>query len=265
MDEIMYDHNSVLICLILLVTMVAGLEIGFRGGSKWRERIGDGQRTQLNAVQGSLLGMLALLLGFTFSLALQRFDDRSKAVVDEANAIGTALLRASVLDATVSTEATASLRAYIDLRVHSAGVSLDYHDERDDLLVRSEQVQAELWSQVQRALQIDDRPATTGLYLQALNDMFDAYGRRDAALSRHVPEAVLFLLFLTFVMVSTIVGITSGAHGGRPPKSMIAMVTLIVMLVFIIIDLDRPRRGIIEIDQSSLIKLQQPASSGRTP
>lgn len=253
----MYDHSSILICALLLATMVIGLEVGFRGGNRWRERIGDGQRSQLNAVQGSLLGLLALLLGFTFSLALQRFDDRSKAVVDEANAIGTALLRARVLDASVSSEASASLGAYLELRVRSAGVSLDHHDERNELLARSEQVQADLWTQVQRALQIDDRPATTGLYLQALNDMFDAYGRRDAALARHVPEAVLYLLFLTFVMVSTIVGITSGAHGGRPPLSMVAMVALIVLLVFVIIDLDRPRRGIIEIDQSSLTELQQ--------
>ncbi|MEQ8205673.1 MAG: hypothetical protein RIA65_05820, partial [Woeseia sp.] len=111
----------------------------------------------------------------------------------------------------------------------------------------------------------DDRPITTGLYLQSLNEMFDSYGRRDAALARHVPEAVLFLLFLTFVMVSTIVGITSGAHGGRPPLSMVAMVTLIVMLVFIIIDLDRPRRGVIEIDQSSLTKLLQPTSVRASP
>jgi hypothetical protein len=257
MDEIMYDHSSILICFILLIAMLVALELGFRGGRLWQDKINDGQKSQLGAVQGSLLGLLALLLGFTFSLALQRFDDRSKAVVDEANAIGTALLRSQLIDASVRDDALNSLRAYLDVRVRTASVSLDHHDERESLLAQSEIIQAQLWEQVERAVELDGRAITSGYYLQSLNEMFDSYGRRDAALDRHVPEAVLFLLFLTFVMVSTIVGITSGASGGRPPASMLIMVTLIVLLVFIIIDLDRPRRGIIEVDQRSLTGLQE--------
>lgn len=253
----MYDHSSVLICFILLIAMIAGLELGFRGGRLWQERVNDGQKSQLGAVQGSLLGLLALLLGFTFSLALQRFDDRSKAVIDEANAIGTALLRTSLLDASVRDDATSSLRAYLDLRVRSSAVSLDHHDERSAILLDAQNIQSELWQQIQRAILADDRTVTTGFYIQAVNEMFDAYGRRDAALERHVPEAVLFLLFLTFVLVCLIVGITSGATGARPPASMLMMVVLIILLVFIIIDLDRPRRGMIEIDQTSLTELQQ--------
>ena len=257
MDEVMYDLNSILICFLLLIAMIVALELGFRGGRIWHNKGSDGQKSQLNAVQGSLLGLLALLLGFTFSLALQRYDDRSKAVVDEANAIGTAMLRSQLIDASVRDDSLNSLRNYLELRIRSSNVSLDQHDERAALLIESEVVQASLWELVGRAVELDARAITSGYYLQALNEMFDSYARRDAALNRHVPEAVLFLLFTTFVMVSTIVGITSGASGGRPPASMLIMVTLIVLLVFIIIDLDRPRRGIIEVDQSSLTSLQQ--------
>ena len=253
----MYNHSSILICFILLIAMIAGLELGFRSGRLWQKQVNDGQKSQLGAVQGSLLGLLALLLGFTFSLALQRFDDRSKAVVDEANAIGTAMLRTMQLDASVRNDAASSLRAYLDLRVRSAAVSLDLYDERVAILAEAQKIQSDLWAQVQRAVVADERTITTGFYIQALNEMFDAYGRRDAALARHVPEAVLFLLFLTFIMVCVIVGITSGVSGARPPASMLMMSILIVLLVFIIIDLDRPRRGIIEIDQSSLTDLQQ--------
>ncbi len=264
MDEVMYDLNSILICFLLMIAMLVALEIGFRGGRLWQDRVSDGQKSQLGAVQGSLLGLLALLLGFTFSLALQRYDDRSKAVVDEANAIGTAMLRSQLIDASVRDESLNSLRNYLDLRIRSASVSLDHHEERAELLNLSEVVQASLWEQVARAVELDSRAITSGYYLQALNEMFDSYARRDAALNRHVPEAVLFLLFITFVMVSTIVGTTSGASGGRPPASMLIMVSLIVLLVFIIIDLDRPRRGIIAVDQSSLTNLQQ-TQLGRLP
>lgn len=264
MDEVMYDLSSILICFLLMIAMLIALELGFRGGRIWQDRVNDGQKSQLSAVQGSLLGLLALLLGFTFSLALQRYDDRSKAVVDEANAIGTAMLRSQLIDASVRDDALNSLRNYLDLRIRSAGLSLDQRADRGDLLQESEGVQGSLWDQVERAVELDSRAITSGYYLQALNEMFDSYARRDAALNRHVPEAVLFLLFLTFVMVSTIVGITSGASGGRPPASMLIMVSLIVLLVFVIIDLDRPRRGIIAIDQTSLLSLQQ-TQLGRLP
>lgn len=253
----MYDLNSILICTILLVAMALALEAGYRGGRLRARQNDEPRKQQLGAVQGALLGLLALLLGFTFSLSLQRFDDRSKAVVDESNAIGTAMLRAQLLDASVRPEAEAALREYLSFRVAAGQLALSDEDERGALLARATGLQQALWEQAQQALAVDDRPITTGLYVQALNEMFDSYGQRDAALNRHVPEPVLFLLFLTFVMVSLIVGITSGASGHRPPASMLVMVLLIVLLVFVIIDLDRPRRGLIEVNQGALVELHR--------
>ena len=86
--------------------------------------------------------------------------------------------------------------------------------------------------------------------------MIDSYGRRDAGLNRHVPEVVLFLLYVALVISGGVVGLSSGLSGHRPSRgSSFAMVLLVVGMVFIIIDLDRPRRGLIRVSHAPLIDL----------
>jgi Na+/H+-dicarboxylate symporter len=122
-----------------------------------------------------------------------------------------------------------------------------------------------LWRHVGEAVAIDDRPVTTGLFIQALNEMIDAYGSRDAALNRHVPEAVLLLLLGTFVLTAALVGYSSGLVGHRVSLATYVLVVLIVLLVFLIVDLDRPRRGLIEVSQQSLIDLQTVEGAAAPP
>ena len=90
--SVMYDQSSVLIVGLLFVGLVLGIEAGYRISRRFRAHVNKSVRTQINAIQASMLGMIALLLGFTFSQSLERHDARSEAVVDEANAIGTAYL-----------------------------------------------------------------------------------------------------------------------------------------------------------------------------
>jgi len=96
MKEIMYDHNSVLIVSALFICMLLAMEIGFRSGRR-RQAYATEAITQANAVLAAMLGLLALLLAFTFSAALQLYEDRSHTVVAEANAIATTYLRAHLL------------------------------------------------------------------------------------------------------------------------------------------------------------------------
>jgi hypothetical protein len=256
MKEIMYDQSSFLIAAVLLASMLAAIEFGYHMGARAQARASEPQKGQVNAVQAALLGVLALLLGFTFSLALQRHDSRSAAVVDEANAIGTAWLRTDLLPEPVRADAKKLMRRYVDLRVEASTVALDDPAARTALTGQSSQVSAALWSAAVRAVELDPRPATSGLFMQAMNEMIDAYGRRDAALARHVPEIVLFLLYGTFLLTGGIVGYASGISGHRSTFATYIMVSLIVLLVFIIIDLDRPRRGLVEVSQQSLLDLQ---------
>ncbi len=252
----MYDINSVLIAVVLLISMVAAIEAGYLIGLKSNKSANEDAKAHVNAVQASILGILALLLGFTLSLSLQRFDNRSEAVVDEANAIGTAYLRAQLLPSGLRNNVQSLLRSYLDLRVDASALSIVNGAEREIMLAKTLQSQSTLWDCARQAAQIEPNPVTSGLFIQALNELIDNFGKRDAAINRHVPEVVLLLLYGTFLMTGGIVGFTCGIAGHRPSPVSYIMITLIVVLVFIILDLDRPRRGFITVSQKSLVDLQ---------
>lgn len=253
----MYNHSSILIVGVLFVVLVAATELGYRLGLRFATSTADGTKSQINTIQGSLLGVLALLLGFTFSLSLQRFDSRSEAVIAEANAIGTTILRASLLPESVRANSQDLLSKYLDQRIRAGTIPLNRPDERSALLAESGRILDALWRNVERAAAEDGSPVRTGLFVQALNQMIDAYGARDAALKRHVPEPALFLMFMAFVLTASLVGYAAGVSGQRTSFPTYILVTLVACLVFIVIDLDRPRRGLIEVSQQSLIELQE--------
>jgi hypothetical protein len=252
----MYYINSVLIAFMLFISMVATIEIGYRIGVKRQAVTNESLKTHLNSIQASIIGILALLLGFTFSLSLQRYDGRSEAVVEEANAIGTTYLRTQLLPETLRNDVQASLRQYVDLRVQEGKVSLSNYPLRKVMLDKTTKAQTRLWDYAIRAAEIDPNPVRTGLFIQALNEVIDNFGKRNATINRHVPELILLLLYGTFLLAGVILGFTSGVAGHRPSMVGYLMVLIIVILVYIILDLDRPRRGFIAVSQAPLLELQ---------
>lgn len=256
MREFMYDINSFAISGVLFVSMLLIIEMGYRVGIGHHRVVDESSRSHINAILGALLGILALLLGFTFSLSLQRYESRSEAVVHEANAIGTAILRAQMLPAEVRESTAAALSRYLDVRIESSRIALSEETQREQFLDTAAELHDDLWTLARQAADLNPDPVTTGLYIQALNEVIDALGSRDAQLKRHVPEVVLILLYGTFLMAALILGYTSGVAGHRASFVSYILVTLIVLLVFIIVDLDRPRRGLIEVSQESLLDLQ---------
>ena len=256
MNELLYDVNSGLIAGVLLLSMALAIELGHRLGLRSKGSANEATRDHISGIQSSILGILALLLGFTFSLSLQRFDSRSEAVVEEANAIGTAYLRVQLLPAAMRTEVRALLRDYLDLRVQASVLTAVDRTERQDLLAKAGRAQNALWGYAVQALEVDPNAYTPTLFAESVNQLIDNFGKRDAALSRHVPEVVLLLLYGTFLMTGAIVGFGTGIAGHRPSMVSYVLVVFIVVLVFIILDLDRPRRGLIEVSQKSLLDLQ---------
>ncbi len=253
MSEFLYDLNSGLICVVLFFLILAATESGHRFGRSRRGRHDEGAKAQTTAIQAAMLGLLALLLGFTFTMALQRFDSRSEAVIDEANAIGTASLRIGLLPNEVQADARKLMRSYLDRRLEAGSIDVTRAEDRRRARAAEGRIQEQLWSVAVRASEIDPRPTTTALFIQALNELIDVHGKRDAALRKHVPEVVLLLLFAVFIIAGAILGYSGGLAGARPVAATVAMSLLIVLVIFIIIDLDRPRRGVIRVSQESMM------------
>ncbi|KIN63695.1 hypothetical protein Z946_2568 [Sulfitobacter noctilucicola] len=250
----MYDIPSPLISLCLLGLMMLAMWLGYRIGFRRQHSETEQTRAQTIAVQGSLLGLLALLLGFTFSISLSRHDARSTSVVAEANAIGTAWLRLDFLEGASKTQAKVALLKYTRLRVEAGKLSADQHRERALYTTNAEAAFADVWSLAATNARDPGGPVAVSL-TNALNDMIDALASRNAALDRHVPEIVLIMLFVTFILSGAMLGFSAGGNGSKPATPVYLMLTLIVVLVFLIVDLDRPRRGIIEVDQSPMQNL----------
>lgn len=263
MTEIMYEVNSAWIGLALFVAMVAAVELGYRNGKARARATSDVSREHINGIQATFLGILALLLGFTLSLALQRFDSRSEAVVDEANAIGTAYLRTDLLPDSLRAEGRRLIGDYVDLRVQASSLSVVERAERPRLVEAQTKAQSALWALARRGVEADPNAYVPTLFVEAVNALIDSQGRREAALQRHVPEVVLGLLGMTLLMSGWVVGFAAGAAGHRPSMVGYLMVLLIVVLVFMILDLDRPRRGLIQVSQQSMLDLQASIRAAR--
>ena len=252
----LYDIDGRLIAAILLVSLLVAMNGGHRLGRRLVPELRERIAGHVNLIQGSVLGLMALLLGFTFSLSLQRFDSRSEAAVNEANAIRTADLRAQLLPASIRDAVQQSLRAFVDLRVEMVSDSSPEKAEQNALVAEARHQVDELRNQAVEAVRVDPGSPHTGPYVQAINNMSEALIKRDAAMTRHVPDAVLLLMFGTFLITAMIMGYATGIAGHRTSFVAYMMIGLIVILAYLIVDLDRPRNGMVQVSEKSLRDLQ---------
>ncbi|NNJ95616.1 MAG: hypothetical protein HKP12_00455 [Gammaproteobacteria bacterium] len=254
-EEMLYGYSSIVIVVILFIAIVVFNEFGFRGGRFVQSRTDSEVKSLTGSIQASILGLLALLLGFTFSMSMQRYDNRSMALIDEANAIGTAILRTQLLPENYRDEAYSLFQEYVSLRVEIGQLDLTKTEERNKYNENTANLQNKLWSLAISATEVDPRPVTTGAFVKSLNDVFDSQGKRNALLQMQVPEVVLILLFMVFISSGGIMGYSAGLSGKRMFAPIVLVSLLITLIVFIIIDLDRPKRGLIQVNQSVLIEL----------
>ena len=251
--DLLYGFSSVVIVVILFMAIVALNEVGFRVGRFVQSHTDDEVKALTSSIQASVLGLLALLL--TFSMSMQRYDNRSMALIDEANAIGTAILRVQLLPEEYRDEAGNLFRQYVGLRVEICQLDLTKTEERTCYNDKIADLQNRLWALAISATEVDPRPVTTGAFVKSLNDVIDSQGKRNALLQMQVPEVVLVLLFIVFVSSGGIMGYSAGLSGKRMFAPIVLVSILITLIVFIIIDLDRPKRGLIQVNQSVMTQL----------
>jgi len=229
-------------------------EIGYQL-CKYTKRNDQEGFTTTGPMVGGLLGMLAFVLAFTFSMAADQHNLRKKHVLDEANIIGTAYLRADLLGDRDTTKIKDLLKEYVDGRVYAIKM-------RDPtifkmVIERSQEIHDLLWNQVVSAAKREPT-LTIGLLIQSINDIIDSQQNRiTAGFYNRIPSSVWIVL----LVISALTMMTMGAQAklGRS-RSLVAVIPLIMAfsaLTTIVLDLDRPQEGLITVGQEALIDLQE--------
>ncbi len=255
--ELLFDIPSYVIALALFAGILLVYEMGFRIGNFHQKSTDKEIKSQTNNIQGGMLGLLALILAFTFNMSLQRYDARSEAVIQEANSIGTTVLRTKLLPPPYDAATYALLQEYIDIRIENSKIALSQYKERDDIIKKGDEQLKKIWAAGTQAARSDPNPVTTGLFIAALNELIDNRSARFEIQNRHIPEVILFLLFFIFIMNGAIIGYTEGLGGKRAYVPTVLLTLLITLVVFLIIDLDRPRRGLITVKQDYILQLKE--------
>jgi hypothetical protein len=256
-----FGQRAWLVTLVLFAACFGAAELGFYLGHR-RSRSGDAPKKEhVTAVQAAVAGILGLLLAFTVSMAVSRFEDRKHAVVDEANAIGTAYLRASLLPEPLRSQATGAFAKYVDTRLQLARPDW-FTSAGAGLRAEQRQLQRQLWSIGVAAGELDQRAVTYGLYISAVNEMIDSAGRRDAGLRNHLPESVLYVIFGVSIVMVAVLGYASGLGGQRSLVAVVVIAVVLSAVVFLILDFDRPYRGLINVGQQSMTELKNSMDQG---
>jgi hypothetical protein len=240
--------------LFAIVSMLA-YEIGFRLGRWYQERTPGEQEGPTSFLVGSILALLAFLLAVTMGMASDRFDARRGVVLDEANSIGTTYLRAGYLPEPASSQIRELLREYVPLRIVVT-------DKADGTLAadlkRSEEIQQQIWAITEEVAKTTTQGDLTSTFIESLNETIDLHETRiTAGLYARVPETVVLLLIFGSVLSLLMVGYSAGLTERRSLLSAIVLIIALGAVITIVIDLDRPREGFIQVSQQPLVDLQR--------
>ena len=257
--DVFYQIDHQLIALGMVAVLLAAGEIGYRLGEA-RLDAPDSLRTLMSGTGAAMLGLLGLLLGFALSMAIARWDTRRDVIVDESNAIGTLSLRAGLLEDPLRDELREVLRAYTDARIAMGG-SRSQTDTLRAARLESEALHTTIWSIVERANQPTTMNATLSSVISAANELIDLHELRLASLENHLPAA-LFLLLLSMAALAIAFlawGFGAAAQRGRTPMLLLAL--LIGAVLLLIMDVNRPQRGGIEVGVAPLERVEESLSA----
>jgi hypothetical protein len=245
---------SLPILYLLLIVLIAGTaEIGHRVGLRLRRS--DLDHPDLGTLTGAVLGLLALLLAFSFSIALSRFDVRRTMVLEEANAISSTANFALMLPEPAQGPILSLLRDYVAVRA-SFGIPADREKLQRDL-DRSLDLQGQLWQKAVAVTSAAPQSLPAYRFVASLNEMNNIHERRITALRYHVPVPVLLMLIAVSIVSMGFAGYNAGVTGARRLLPHLIMSITVSVLIVLIIDLDSPSRGLIQVPNQALVDASQ--------
>lgn len=241
--------------IVLVATMCVmafSVWLGIVGVRQSRKPIGE-NRDDFSTILSATLTLLALIIGFTFSMAASRYDQRKNLEEEEANAIGTEYLRVGLLPAADATKARALLREYYEQRI--LFYTIRDGERMRPVNARTAELQNELWTVVNTAADNIPTP-TVALAVSGMNDVLNSQGYAQAASWNRIPPAAWLLMAIIAVCCHLLVGY--GAREAKSERVLLFVLPLITaMSFFLIADIDSPRGGVIRVHPDNLASISE--------
>jgi hypothetical protein len=231
----------------VLIGMLVCLELGRWIGVRRKRAEGELDEPSAGTVDAAIFALFGLLIAFTFSSAAGRFDQRRVQIVTETNAIGTAYLRIDLLPVEAQAPLRELFRDYLESRLATFQKLPDVEAARIEY-GRSLLLQGDIWSTAIAAARSTGNPAVLSLVASSLNEMFDITTARLAATRMHVPQVILALLYGLALAVALVVGYEASASSRRNWFRTLLFPLVIAGSIYIILDLEHPRLGVVRID-----------------
>jgi len=230
------------IAILILALVILFFWIGLRMRKKAIEKDPEHAKTDIKPINGLLIGLLGLLLAFTFSMSNSRFDDRRHIVIEEANIIGTTILRTDMYPDSIRKLLRSTLKEYVEKRIGVYEAGMDIEKATSEYKA-GQAASAKLWRIAVDYSKKDDVTTRTSQLIPSINEMIDITSTRLAASVGTIPDSIMYFLFILCVGTSFLLG-----YDQTGKVDWIIVVGFALTLsgtVFSIVDLDRPRSGLI--------------------
>ena len=239
---------------ITVALVLASVSAGHWLGGRIRGREADETERPAGTIVGSNFALLAFILAFTFNMAASRFDARKVLLLEEVSAIGTTYLRSEFLPDPERSAAQKRLAEYIDIRAEDV---MDA-DSLPQAIVRSEELHYQLWTQVIDLVKQDRDSAIIRLYVQSLNDVIDFHTKRVTVGTKYqIPGIVWLTLYFMTILATAAMGFQLGLAEGRSRTMSVVLTLSFSAVILLIADLDRAGEGLVRLNQSPIVELQQ--------
>jgi len=249
--------SSTAIVIVLMLLMILFYWFSIKLTDFLLKKSSEKEIKHIGTTKGSLLGLLALILAFTFNMSVSRYDQRRAIFIEETNDIGTAILRCDLYPDSTREEFRKDFKEYVEARIlyYEAGTDAKIIQEALD---KSDKISSRIWKRAAHLSLDPNAVVRSNQMLPALNSMIDVVTSRDALRTANVPDAVLWLLFSLCLINSFVVGF--GIIQDKFSWFVIwSFAIMMALSVYFVLDLDRPRQGIITNDahQQKMLELRK--------
>jgi hypothetical protein len=242
--------NPILVSLVSLVVMAIASQVGVLLLTRVALQVGD--LGQFSVIQNATLTLLGLVVGFTFAMAVSRYDQRKNLEEEEANAIGTEYLRVALLPGGDTAKARTLLRQYLDQRI--AWYSTTRAAQLRDLDAATARTQDALWDAV-RVPVTAQQNSVTALVANGMNAVINSQGYTQAAWWNRIPRAGWLLMLVLAFCANVLVGM--GAKAKEQHRLVFVLPVILALAFLLIADIDSPRHGLIAVGAPNLTSVAQ--------